>query len=149
MFLAMYSANWVVSPDSPDTAITSLDKICEHLTCLLIDCKCSYLLTELLNQNLSDRLKNLFWSLFITMIDLCRSLVISIETEIKMLPGIGLIRSDHDKVVKLHPYQTLHLALWNTRNICFWNALKYLSATFLGLQSQPIEHNLQCFHSHK
>ena len=24
MFLAMYSANWVVSPDSPDTAITNL-----------------------------------------------------------------------------------------------------------------------------
>ena len=29
----------------------------------------------------------------------------------KVLPGIGLICSNHDKVVKLHPYQTLHLPL--------------------------------------
>ena len=27
------------------------------------------------------------------------------------IPGIGLIRSNHDKVIKLHSYQTLHPAL--------------------------------------
>ena len=32
------------------------------------------------------------------------------------IPGIGLIRSNHDKVIKLHPYQTLHLALWNAHD---------------------------------
>ena len=38
MFLAMYSANWVVSPDSPDTAITNLilhmfDFTLDHFDC--------------------------------------------------------------------------------------------------------------------
>ena len=69
------------------------------------------------NGNLSDRLKNLFWSLFITMIDLSKSLLSKKHPKFDPeIPGIGLIRSNHDKVIKLHPYQTLHLALWNAHD---------------------------------